>query len=158
MQLNWQFGRDTDNKISKESRYWLKQINLKRLWQRNLKRETEILLLGAMEKALNTISVRKIFLKDVSNEYRIMRILCTKHSTHCQWLKHASSERLQEKTWWDNLNTDYNFSKKFGIKVTKRWCEKRIDSIIENHVVKILWCYGEDNERMHGKWFCQSSR
>ena len=49
------------------------------------------------------------------------------------------------------FNTDYNFCKKFGIKITKRWYENRIESIIENHVAKLLWGYGKGNKKVHGK-------
>ena len=59
MKLHGQFGRDTDDKKPEKLWHWLRNGNLKR--------ETE----SSEEQALSTNSVRKVYIKDVSNKCRL---------------------------------------------------------------------------------------
>ena len=37
------------------------------------------------------------------------------------------------------LNIHWALSKKYGVKVCERWYEHKVESVIENDIVKILW-------------------
>ena len=131
MKLHAQFERDADNKYSKKISHWLRNGNLKL--------ETESLLLAAQEQAFNTNSVRKIYHKDVSNKCR----LCGTHLKNvlhivsgCSMLAQKEYKRRYDKVC---LNIHWTLCKTYGVKVCERWYELKVESVIENNVVKILW-------------------
>ena len=143
MKLHGQFERDTDDKKSEKSWHWLRNGNLKR--------ETESLLAAAQEQALNTNSVRKIYHKDVSNKCR----LCGTHMENvlhivsgCSMLAQKEYKRRHGKVC---LNIHWVLCKKFGVKVCERWYEHKVESVIENDIVKILWdvCIQVDRQIEH---------
>ena len=145
MKLYGQFGRDTDDKKSRKSWYLL--------IHGNLKQETESLLSAAQEQALNTNSVTKIYYKDVPNKCR----LC---GTHVENVLHIVSGRsmLAQKEYKRRhdkicLNIHWTLCKKYGEKVCERWYEHKVESVIENDLVKILWdvCIQVDRQIEHWK-------
>ena len=143
MKLHGQFERDTDDKKSEKSWHWLRNGNLKR--------ETESLLAAAQEQALNTNSVRKIYHKDVLNKCR----LCGTHVENvlhivsgCSMLAQKEYKRRHDKVC---LNIHWALCKKYGVKVCERWYEHKVESVIENDIVKILWdiCIQADRQIEH---------
>ena len=117
----------------------------------NLKQETESLLSAAQEQALNTNSVTKIYYKDVPNKCR----LC---GTHVENVLHIVSGRsmLAQKEYKRRhdkicLNIHWTLCKKYGEKVCERWYEHKVESVIENDLVKILWdvCIQVDRQIEH---------
>ena len=116
-------NRDTDDKKSGKSWHWFRGGSLKR--------KTESLLSPAQEQALNTNSVRKIYHKDVLNKSR----LCGECSTHSM-LAQKHYKRRHDKVC---LNIHWGLCKKYGVKVCERWFEHKVESVIENNIVKILW-------------------
>ena len=143
MELHGQFERDTDDKKSEKSWHWLRNGNLKR--------ETENLLSAAQEQALKTNLVRKIYHKDVSNKCR----LCGAHVENvlhivsgCSMLALKEYKRRHDKVC---LNTHWALCKKYGVKVCERWYEHKVESVIENDIVKILWdaCIQVDRQIEH---------
>ena len=62
---------------------------------------------------------------------------CGKCSAHSEWLQYVSTERVQEKTRC--LNIHWALCKKYGGKVYERWYEHKVESVIENDIVKFLW-------------------
>ena len=130
MKLHGQFGRDTDDKKSGKSWHWLTNGNLKR--------ETESLLSAPQEQTLNTNSVRKIYHENVSNKCR----LC---GTQVENVLHIASgcstgqkeyKRRHDKVC---LNIHWVLCKKYGVKVCERWCKNKVECVIENDIVNILW-------------------
>ena len=131
MKLHGQFERDTDNKKSEKSWHWLRN--------ENLKQETESLLSAAQEQALNTNSVRKIYHKDVSNKCR----LCGTHVENvlhivsgCSILAQKEYKRRHDKVC---LNIHWALCNKYGVKVCEKRYKHKVESVIENDVVKTLW-------------------
>ena len=130
MELHGQFGRDTDDKKSGKLWHWLRNGNLKR--------ETESLLSVVQEQALNTNPVRKIYHKDVSSKCR----LCETHVedvlhivSGCSMLPQKEYKGMHDKVC---LNIHWALCKKYGVKVCKRWYKNKVESAIENDIVKIL--------------------
>ena len=116
-----------------------------------MKRETESLLSAAQEQALNTNSVRKIYHKDVSNKCRI----CGTHVENvlhivssCSMLAQKEYKRRHDKVC---LNIHWALCKTYGVKVCERWYEHKVESVIENDIVKILWdvCIQVDRQIEH---------
>ena len=143
MKLHGQFGRDTDDIKSGKSWNWLRRGNLKR--------ETQNMLSAAQEQVLNTNSVRKIYHKDVSNKCR----LCETHVENvlhivsgCSILAQKEYKRRHDKVC---LNIHWALCKKYGVKVCERWYEHKIESVIENDIMKILWdvCIQMDRQIEH---------
>ena len=143
MKLNGQFERDTDDKKSEKSWHWLRNGSLK--W------ETESLLSAAQEQALNTNSARKIYHKDVSNKCR----LCRTHVENvlhivsgCSMLTQREYKRRHDQVC---LNIHLALCKKYGVKVCERWYEHKVESVVENDIVKILWnvCIQVDRQIEH---------
>ena len=100
---------------------------------------TENLLSAAPEQALNTNSIGKIYHKDVSNKCR----LCGTHVENvldivsgCSMLAQKEYKRRHNKVC---LNIHCALCKKYGVKVCKRWYKHKVESVIENDIVKILW-------------------
>ena len=128
MKLHGQFERNTGDK---KSWHWLRNGNLKR--------ERERLLSAAQEQALNTNSVRKIYHKDVWNKCR----LCETHVQNVLNIVSSCSMLAQKeyKRWHDKacLNIHWVLCKKYGVKVCERWYEHKVESVMENDIVKILW-------------------
>ena len=127
----------------RKTRHWLRNGNLKR--------ETESLLSAAKEQALNTNSFRKIYHKDVSNKCR----LC---GTHVENVLHMVSgcSMLAQKEYKGRhdkicLNIHWALCKNYGVKVCERWHEHKVESVIENDIVKILWdvCIQVDRQIEH---------
>ena len=103
-----------------------------------MKRETESLLWAAQEQVLNTNSKKKISHLDVSNKCR----LCGIHAENvlhivsgCSMLAQKDYKRRHDKVC---LNIDWALSKKYGVKVCERWYEHKVESVIENDIMKIL--------------------
>ena len=129
--LHGQFGRDTDNK--KPGKPW------HRLRNKNLKREAESLLSAAQQQSLNTNLVRQIYDKDVSNKCRL-------RGTHVENVQHivSSFSMLAQKEYKRKhnkvcLNINWALCKKYGVKVCERWYKHKVESVIENAIVKIIW-------------------
>ena len=87
---------------------------------------------------LNTNSVRKIYHKDVSNKCR----LCGTHAENvphivsdCSMLAQKEYKRRHDKVC---LNIHWVLCKKYGVKVCEMWYEHKVESVIENYIVKIL--------------------
>ena len=104
-----------------------------------MKRETESFLPAAQEQALNTNLVRKIYQKDVSNKCR----LCGTHVENvlhivrgCSMLAQKEYKRRHDKLCF---NIHWALCKKYGVKVCERWYEHKVEFVIENVIVKILW-------------------
>ena len=104
-----------------------------------MKWETENLLSAAPKEALNTNSIGKIYHKDVSNKCR----LCGTHVENvldivsgCSMLAQKEYKRRHDKVC---LNIHWALCKKYGVKVCKRWYKHKVESVIENDIVKILW-------------------
>ena len=96
-------------------------------------------MLSAAQQALSTNSVRKIYHKDVSNKCR----LCGTHLENglhivsgCSILVQKDYKRRHDKVC---LNIHWAICKKYGVKVCERWYEHKVESVIENDTVKILW-------------------
>ena len=53
----------------------------------------------------------------------------------CSLLAQKEYERRHNKLC---LNIHWSLSKKYGVKVYERWYEHKVESVIENHIVKIL--------------------
>ena len=130
MKLHGQFGRDTDNKKSEKLWYWLRNGSLKQ--------ETESLLSAAPEQGLNTNSVRNIYHKAVSNKCK----LCGTHVedvlhivSDCSMLAQKEYKRRHDKVC---LNIHWALCKKYVVKVCKRWYKHKVESVVENDIVKIL--------------------
>ena len=143
MKLHGQFGRDTDDIKSGKSWNWLRRGNLKR--------ETQNMLSAAQEQVLNTNSVRKIYHKDVSNKCR----LCETHVENvlhivsgCSILAQKEYKRRHDKVC---LNIHWALCKKYGVKVCESWYKHKVESVIENDIVKILWdiCIQVDRQIEH---------
>ena len=131
MKLHCQFGRDTDDKKSGKSWHCLRNGDLKR--------ETESLLPAAQEQALNTNSVRKIYHENVSNKCRLCETLMENvlHIVNgCSMLAQKEYKRRYDKVC---LNIHWVLCKKFVVKVCERWYEHKVECVIENDIVKILW-------------------
>ena len=101
--------------------------------------ETESLFSAAQKQALNTNSVRKICLKDVS-------IKCRSCRTHVENILHtvSDSSMLAQKEYKRRhdklcLNIHWALFKKYGVKVCERWYEHKVGSVIKNDMVKIRW-------------------
>ena len=116
-----------------------------------MKFETEGLLSAAQEQALNTNSVRNIFHKDISNKCR----LCGTHVENvlhivsgCSMLTQKEYKRRHDKVC---LDIHWVLCKKYGVKVCERWYEHKVEPIIENGIVKILWdvCIQVDRQIEH---------
>ena len=131
MKLHDQFGRDKDDKKSGKWWHWLRNGNLKR--------ETESFLPAAQKQALNTNLIRKIYHKDVSNKCR----LCGTHVENVLHIVRGCSMLAQKeyKRGHDKLcfNIHWVLCKKYGVKVCERWYEHKVEFVIENVIVKILW-------------------
>ena len=149
--------KDYNTRIEQEKMDQLRSTKLhgqfERHWLRNgnLKRETESLLAAAQEQALNTNSVRKIYHKDVSNKCR----LCGTHVENvlhivsgCSMLAQKEYKRRHDKVC---LNIHWALCKKYGVKVCERSYEHKVESVIENDFVKILWdvCIQVDRQIEH---------
>ena len=120
-------------KCAKEQHYTL--LALAQKW----KQETKSLLSAAQEQALNTNSVRKIYRKDVSNKCR----LCGTHVENvlhivsgCSMLAQKEYKRRHDRVC---LNIHWALCKKYGVKVCERWYKRKVESVIKNDIVKILW-------------------
>ena len=109
------------------------------------------MLSAAQEQALKTNLVRKIYHKDVSNKCR----LCGAHVENvlhivsgCSMLALKEYKRRHDKVC---LNTHWALCKKYGVKVCERWYEHKVESVIENDIVKILWdaCIQVDRQIEH---------
>ena len=143
MKLHGQFGRDADDEKSGKSWHWLRN------W--NLKRETESLLSAAQEQALNTNSVRKTYQKDVSNKCRLCGAY-VENVLHivsgCSMLVQKEYKRRHNKVC---LNIHWTLCKKYGVKVCGRWYEHKVESVMGNAIVKILWdvCIQVDRQIEH---------
>ena len=81
----------------------------------------------------------KIYHKDVSNKCR----LCGTHVENvlhivsgCTSLAQKEYKRRHDKYC---LNIHWALCKKYEVKVCKRWYEHKVESVIENDIVKILW-------------------
>lgn len=48
------------------------------------------------------------------------------------------------------LNIDQAFRKKFGAKACKIQYEKKVEAVVENDIMRIMWGYGKGNEKMDG--------
>ena len=77
--------------------------------------------------------------KDVSNKCR----LCETHVENvlgivsgCSMLAQKEYKRKNDKVC---LNIHWALRKKYGVKVGERWYEHKVESVIENDIVKILW-------------------
>ena len=117
-----------------------------------MKRETESLLSAAKEEVLNTNSVRKIYHKDVSNKCR----LCGTHVENvlhivsgCSTLAKKEYKRMHDKVLCLNIN--WALWKNYGVKVCESRYEHKVESVIENDIVKILWdaCIQVDRQIEH---------
>ena len=117
-----------------------------------MKGETESLLSAAQEQALSTNSVTKIYHKDVSNKCR----LCGTHVENvlhivsgCSMLAQKEYKRRHDKVC---LNIHWALCKKYGVKVCERWYEHKVESAIENDIVKILWDVCIQVDRQIRQW------
>lgn len=115
---SWKIWEDTDNK--KLGKPW------NRLLHEFLKRKTESLLSATQEQALKTNSIRKMFYKDTSYKCR----LCRSHAENvlhivssCSMLAQKDYKRRHNKVC---LNIQWILRKKYGIKVTERWYERKV--------------------------------
>ena len=120
MQLQGELGRHVDNKKPKGSWNWLRH--------RHLEREIESMLSAAQEQALNTNSVRKIYHTDVFNKCRssgshVENVLLI--VSDCNMLARKDYRRKDDKVC---LNI-------YGV----LWKKYKVDSVIDNDIVKILW-------------------
>ena len=104
-----------------------------------MKRETESLLSAAQEQALNTNPVGKFYHKDVSNKCR----LCGTHVENvlyivsgCSMLAQKAYKRRHDKVC---LNIHWALCKNYEVKACERWYEHKVEYVIENDFVKILW-------------------
>ena len=151
MKLHGQFERDTDNKKSEKSWHWLRNGNLKRETESLLSTVLEQALNTNSEQALNTNSVRKIYHKDVSNKCRLCRTH-VKNYLHivsgCSMLAQKEYKRRHDKVC---LNIHWALCKKYGVKVCERWYAHKVESVIENDIVKIVWdvCIKVDRQIEH---------
>ena len=145
IKLHGQFERDTDDQKSEKSWHWLKNGNLKR--------ETESLLSAAQEQALNTNSVRKIYHENVSKKCRLFG----KHVENvlhvvsgCSMLAQKEYKRRHDKLC---LSIHWALCQKYGVKVCERWCDHKVECVIENDIMKILWdvCTKVDRQIEHRK-------
>ena len=131
MKLHNQFGRDTDDK--KSGKLWHS------LRVENSKLETESLFSAAQEQALSTTSMTNIYYRDVSNQCSF----CEKHEENvlrivrgCSMLAQKEYKRRRNKIC---LNIHRVLSEKYGVKVCEKWYEHKVESVIENDIVKFLW-------------------
>ena len=130
MKLHNQFGRDTDDKKSEKPWHWLRD--------ENSKRETESLLSAAQEQALSIALMTNIYYRDVSTQCRF----CEKPEENvlhivrgCSMLAQKEYKRRRNKIC---LNIHRVLSEKYGVKVCEKWYEHKVESVIENDIVKIL--------------------
>ena len=141
MKLHGQFRRDTDDKKSKKSWNCLRNGNLKR----------ESFFSAAQDCAVNIKWVRKIYRKGVSNKCR----LCGTHVENIPYIVSGWSMLAQKqyKRRHDKvcLNIHWALCKKYGVKVFERWYDYKIESVMENYIVKILWdvCIRMDGQIEH---------
>ena len=103
------------------------------------------------EQALNTNSVRKIYHENVSNKCR----LCGTHKENvllivsgCSVLAQKEYKRRHDQVC---LNIHWALCKKYRVKVCERWYEHKVECVIENDIVKVLWdvCIQVDRQMEH---------
>ena len=110
------------------------------------------LVVSSTGQALNTNSVRKIYHKDVSNKCRLCgtHVENALHMWRMFWSMLAQKEykRRHDKVC---LNIHWALCKKYGVKVCERWYEYKVESVIDNDIVKILWdvCIQVDRQIEH---------
>ena len=113
-------------------------------WKRRILRDLS-------KQALNTNSVRTIYHKDVSNKCRL-RGTHVENVLHivsgCSMLAQKEYKRRHDKVC---LNIHWALRKKYGVKVCERWYEHKVESVIENDIVEILWdvCIQVDRQIEH---------
>ena len=141
MLLHGQFERDTKNVTTEDSWDWLSKGDLKR--------ETERLLVAAQDQALNTNSVRKNIYHQVESD---MCGLCgekVENVTHtvsaCKMLAQKDYKRRHDKVC---SHLHWCLSKKYGLDVDNKWYYHRPEKVAENDVVKILWDFNIQTDRI----------
>ena len=70
---------------------------------------------------------------------QVMWNTCGECFAHSEWLQYVSIERVQKKCHKLCLSIHLALCKKYGVRVYERWYEHKVESVIENDIVKILW-------------------
>ena len=95
--------------------------------------------------------LKTIFHKDFSNKCK----LCGTHVENvlhivsdCSMLAQKEHKRRHDKV---SLNIHWSICKKHGVKVCERWYEHKVESVIGNDIMKILWdvCIQVDRQMEH---------
>ena len=64
---------------------------------------------------------------------------CGECSPHSEWLWHVAQKDYKRRHDKVSLNIHYELCKKYRARVCERWCKHKVESVIENNTVKILW-------------------
>ena len=131
--LHGQFERDTKE---------CKNKDLPWMWLAggDLKRETESLLIAALDQALNTNSIKKFIYKlDVTDKCR----LCGKETENVTYIVSSCGMLAQKeyKRRHDMVcqNIHWALCIKFGFECSQNWWEHKPELPLENDKAKILW-------------------
>ena len=149
MPLHGQFERDTKTLKTEESWDWLSKGDLKR--------ETESLLIAAQHQALNTNSVRKNIYHQVESDRCRLCDEAVENVTHivsgCKMLAQKDYKRRHDKVC---SHLHWCLSRKYGLDVDSKWYHHKPNKVIENDVVKIVWDYNIQTDRIieHRKRKC----
>ena len=141
MPQHGQFQRDTKTLKTEESWDWLSKGDLKR--------ETESLLIAAQDQALNTNSLRKNIYHQVESDRCRLCGEAVENVTHivsgCKMLAQKDYKRRHDKVC---SHLHWCLSRKYGLDVDSKWYHHKPDKVIENDVVKILWDYNIQTDRI----------
>ena len=70
---------------------------------------------------------------------QIMQNTCAEYSAHSEWLQCVSTEEYKRRHDKVYLNIHWVLCKKYGAKVCERWYKHKVEFVIENDIVRMLW-------------------
>ena len=107
------------------------------------------LLIAAQDQALNANSVRKNIYHQVESDRCRLCGEAVENVTHivsgCKMLAQKNYKRRHDKVC---SHLHWCLSRKYGLVVDSKWYHHKPDKVVENDVVKILWDYNIQTDRI----------